>query len=102
MSARRPIALYLYRRTADPRPAASVDAAILAAARGAARTSGRAPLFVAGMAATVVLGFTSRCLLDDPPRPDTREYGLTAGQTHDYLLTFDPLITGPGSQEGQP
>jgi hypothetical protein len=102
--ARGPRALSLYRSAADPRPPASVDAQILASARtAAARSPSRGPLLFAGaMAATLLVTFTARLTLIDPPPPDTRHYGLAEGQSRDYLLKLDPLTTGPGSQEGLP
>lgn len=102
--ARGPRALSLYRSAVDPRPPASVDAHILASARKAAvRSPGRGPLLFAGaMAATLLVTFTARLALTDPPPPDTRQYGMVEGQSRDYLLKLDPLTTGPGSQEGLP
>jgi len=102
--AKGPRALALYRSAADPQPSAAVDARILATARAAAsRSSRRLPLLFAGsMAATVLVAFSARLVIPDPPEPDTRQYGLVEGQSRDYLLKFDPLTTGPGSQEGLP
>lgn len=99
-----PLALAWYRRAADPSPPASVDAHILASARAAAaRPRARMPLLFAGaMATTLLVSFTARWFIPDPPPPDTRQYGLVEGQARDYLLKFDPLTTGPGSQEGLP
>jgi ferric-dicitrate binding protein FerR (iron transport regulator) len=98
-----PRALTLYRATPAPRPAASADLRILAAARAAAARSSerRQLLFVGAMAATVMVAFTTRWLVTDPA-PHSQDFGIAEGQTHDYLLEFDPLVTGPGSQEGLP
>jgi hypothetical protein len=103
-SNRGPRALAAYRSTRDPRPVASVDARILAAARAAARrTRLHRPLWFAGaMAATVLVAFGARWFATDLSLTDAREYGLHEGQSRDYLLEFDPLTTGPGSQEGLP
>ena len=98
-----PRALSLYRAAPAPQPPAAVDERILASARAAAAPGpGRRPLLFAGaMAATVIVAFAARLTITDPP-PDTGQFGMTEGQAHDYLLTFDPLTTGPGSQEGMP
>jgi hypothetical protein len=87
-----------------PVPSASMDARILAAARQSASRSPerRQLLFVGAMAATVMMAFTARWLTQDSPLSDSRSFGLAEGQSRDYLLQFDPLTTGPGSQEGLP
>lgn len=107
---KRPRALTLYRAESPPKPAASVDLRILAAARA---SSSRSPerrqlVFVSAMAATVLVAFTARWLITDPLAPHSpyfgmaQDFGMAEGQSRAYLLEFDPLITGPGSQEGLP
>ena len=92
-----------YRSGRLPTPTASMDLRILAAARDArAKSPGRDQLvFVGAMAATVLVAFTARWFIPDP-RLATQDFGIAEGQSRDYLLKFDPLISGPGSQEGLP
>ena len=95
----------MYRGSAQPRPPAGVDARILSAAQATARQStGRRDLLFAGtLAATMIVAFGARLLITEPlPPADSPEFGISEGQSHDYLIHFDPLTTGPGSQEGLP
>lgn len=98
-----PRALISYRTASTPKPAASMDLRILAAARAAVSRSPerRQLLFVGALAATVMVAFTARWFISDP-LPLSQDFGIAEGQTRGYLLEFDPLITGPGSQEGLP
>ena len=97
-------ALKAYRSAPGSVPSASMDARILGAARQSAAQSPdrRQLLFVGAMAATVMVTFTARWLIQDPPLPDSRSFGLSEGQSRGYLQQFDPLTTGPGSQESLP
>jgi hypothetical protein len=99
-----PGAMECYRSAPRTLPSASLDARILAAARqSAARSPDRRQLlFVGGMAATVMVAFTVRWLIQEPTLPAAQSFGLYEGHSRAYLLQFDPLTTGPGSQEGMP
>src|SRR5688500_2181378 len=105
MRMKRPHVLTIYRSTPEARPSALLDARILKAAREAVHHApDRGALVFAGaMAATVLVAFTVRWNSTDTlTASDTRPYGVAEGQARDYLLKFDPQITGPGSQEGLP